>query len=365
MAIPEIYQDKKLAATASNLLAEGYTDTQVLQFLSKVICPNGTDYLPSISDHYAFLDNIIIAAKKTYQRTPKGLILRYIEEFFGVTTGDFSVTNVRQYVTESVNKNNGDYRDYRDKPIIKDPAIRKALQRFKEAGIIKKVGSRDGIYRLVNTASDEIDIFSDNSKALNIKWPFRLQDLVHTYPKSLIVIAGEPNAGKSAFLLNTAIKNCQEFDVTYFSSEMGAIELRKRIEKFNVSLDLWKMIKFRERASEFADVIEPDGFNIIDFLEVHDEFYKVGGLMKEIFDKLNTGVAVVAIQKNKGRDSGLGAERGMEKPRLYLSMQPGTIKIIKGKNWVSDITNPNGMAHNFKLVAGCKFHLEGTWHKVE
>ena len=32
------------------------------------------------------------------------------------------------------------------------------------------------------------------------------------------------------------------------------------------------------------------------------EFYKVGALIKDIFDKLTTGLAVIAIQKNKGRD---------------------------------------------------------------
>ncbi len=85
-------------------------------------------------------------------------------------------------------------------------------------------------------------------------------------------------------------------EVHYFSSEMGALELKDRFSKFDRPLNSWK-VKFKERASNFADVIKPDAINIIDFLEVHDEFYKIGGLIKDIYDKLTTGIAVIAIRK--------------------------------------------------------------------
>jgi hypothetical protein len=105
--------------------------------------------------------------------------------------------------------------------------------------------------------------------------------------------------------------------------------------------------------------------NIIDFLEIHDEFYKVGALIKDIFDKLSTGLAVIAIQKNRGRDEGLGGQRSLEKPRLYMAMEPGKLKIVKAKNWLNSTMNPNGMCMEFKLAKGCYFKGTGTWKREE
>lgn len=58
---------------------------------------------------------------------------------------------------------------------------------------------------------------------------------------------------------------------------------------------------FVERSSNFADAIDPDGINIIDFpFEVHDNFYAIGAEIKKIFDALKGGVVFIAIQKRTG-----------------------------------------------------------------
>jgi hypothetical protein len=174
--------------------------------------------------------------------------------------------------------------------------------------------------------------------------------------------AGESNSGKTALALNFARLQQDRFDVHYFSSEMGKTELRERLLKFPYPLESWK-VHFWERSSNFADVIRPDGINIIDFLEIHDEFYKVGLYIKDIFDKLKTGIAFILIQKNKNTDFGLGGMRSLEKARLYLAMEPGRLKIVKAKNWASQ-KNPNGLSISFKLVGGCDFHNSTPWEKT-
>jgi len=153
----------------------------------------------------------------------------------------------------------------------------------------------------------------------------------------------------------------EKHEVVYFSSEMGELELQDRLKQFEGPLKSWK-VSFKERSSNFADVIRPDAINIIDYLEVHDEFYKVGLYIKEISDKLVNGIAIIAIQKNKGNEYGLGGGRGLEKARLYLSMEPGKIKIVKAKNWANSAKNPNGMECEFKLSSGWKFS-HGVWRK--
>ena len=159
------------------------------------------------------------------------------------------------------------------------------------------------------------------------------------------------------------MKNMGKHKINYFSSEMGPMELRDRLNKFETNLKHWKEhVNFRERSSNFADVIKPNDINIIDFLEITDEFYKIGGMIKEIYDKLKKGIVIIALQKNPKTDFGLGGMRSVEKARLYLSIDSGEIKIVKGKNWAS-LTNPNGLGRSFKLVHGAKFVPTTEWER--
>lgn len=245
----------------------------------------------------------------------------------------------------------------------------KILERMMKEGLLDRVGSRRGHYRLVDRECERIDFLSASENSYPVLWPFGLEKMVETMPGNIVVVAGEPNAGKTAFLLNLARLNMNIHETHYFSSEMGATELKKRLRLFkDIPLEQWRQVHFKERARDFADVIEPDALNIVDFLEVHEDFYKVSGMFKAIHDKLKNGVAVIALQKNKGIDVGLGGARGLEKPRLYLAMRAeppgGVLKIVKAKNWAA-AENPNGMEIHFRLVSGCSFRTDGGWKKSD
>lgn len=236
------------------------------------------------------------------------------------------------------------------------------MHRLCKEGVLEKVGR--GTFKKVEQDCADIDIWSADVSPFPIRYPLGLHEFVNTYPKNIIVVAGEPDAGKTAFLLNFARLNMHRHEVVYFSSEMGHIELRTRLEKFNLpnGLEDWKAVTWKERASDFAPMIRPNAVNIIDFLEIHENFFEVGKLIKQIFDKLSNGIAVIALQKPKGRDEGLGGQRGLEKPRLYLSMSPGLLKITKAKNWKHENINPNGMMRKWRLGGGCHFKVEGDWY---
>jgi hypothetical protein len=244
-------------------------------------------------------------------------------------------------------------------------AVQKAIERLTREKLIARYGDKKGNYRILEVDCDVIDWMSATGKTLDVKWPLGIDQFVETMPGNIIVVAGEPNSGKTAWLLNVVQMNMDKFEVNYYSSEMGPNELKKRIEKFHpdVMTHEWKFTAY-ERSTNFADVIKPgEGIiNIIDFMEIHDDFWKVGGLMKDIHDKLNGAIAVIAIQKNKGNDFGIGGTRGLEKPRLYLTMAPNMAKIIKAKNWKT-MENPNGLVIEYSLARGCKFYPNGPWHK--
>jgi hypothetical protein len=173
------------------------------------------------------------------------------------------------------------------------------------------------------------------------------------------MVAGVWNAGKSAFLLDFIRLNLGKHKIDMFNSESGEDEISERIHLIeDVDLEEWQMkLKVWERSHNFAAALKPDGINIIDFLELHDDYFRIGRYILDIHEKLNDGIAIVALQKNPGNDYGLGGSRGLEKPRLYVSIDPGQLKIVKAKNWKT-ADNPNGWVAKFRLVAGNKFIID-------
>lgn len=237
-------------------------------------------------------------------------------------------------------------------------AVRVALLRSHKDGILEKHSNKSGTYRKIDTQTEEIDFINADLNELDIILPFNLDRYVNIYPKNIIVVAGSPDSGKTAFLLNLARLNLHKHKIHYFSSEMAEQELKLRLSKFeDVTLKDFLKVKWIERASNFSDVIRSDDINIIDYLEVHEDFWKIGGYIRDIYDKLKKGIAVIALQKDRGKEFGLGATRGLEKARLYITMNPGELKIVKAKNWRDPAINPNSMKLNYKLFQGCKFSI--------
>jgi len=235
------------------------------------------------------------------------------------------------------------------------------LSRMAEEGIIEKVLGQNAVYRKKDEKLEEIDFRNVKGDYIDLKWPFAIEDLILTMPKNVAVIAGESNAGKTAFMLNLVRMNMDKFPIHYFSSEMGDIEFNTRLKKFGIPMSSWNFHAY-ERAEGFHDVIVPDALNIVDFLEIYDEFYKVGWFIKKIYDALTTGVAVIALQKNPKTDLGLGGMRGIEKARLYLAMEANRVKVVKAKNWKTDM-NPNGLIKMYKLVNGCDIRDCTNWER--
>ena len=288
------------------------------------------------------LDQALARTELIFKADPARNLSEELGEWVSVTAGYFSVTDCDRElhcVTSQAKTNR-----------------RVILHRLVEAKVIERHPKKNGIYRRVENESPLIEWeTADISATVPLKWPFELENYALIYPKNIAVIAGSPNAGKTAFLLNLIKLNMDRYKVHYYSSEMGPEELKLRLSKFgNIT---WKF-NARERSTNFADVIYPDDINIIDYIEITGgEFFMIAEELRAIFDKLNKGVAVIALQKKKGAELGRGAEFSLEKPRLYLSMDSGTLKIIKAKNWAVEGENPNGVEFKFRLVKGAEFIL--------
>jgi len=236
------------------------------------------------------------------------------------------------------------------------------LRRLCEEGIIEKHGAKSGQYRLLNTDINKIDFLNASDENVLLLWPFEIEKYALLYPGNICIVAGTSNAGKTALLLNFVNMNMDKFKIRYQSSEMGESELKRRLSFFSTPLQEFKKVEWIDRAKDWWDLVEPEAINIIDYMEIHEEHYKISGWIKKIFDKLTTGIAILALQKPAGRQLGVGGSSTLDKSRLYLSVDFDKITMVKAKNWATNI-NPNGLSISYELHQGIHFTSDSTWKR--
>ena len=191
--------------------------------------------------------------------------------------------------------------------------------------LIKRDKSVAGKYHIINAGIDFIDVNAAPEESFNIILPFNLHQSVLIPPKAIIVLAGSTNAGKTAFILNTLRLNLkQKYNKMYLMSEMGSGEYVSRLKRFNEPLSAWESIKAASKSYDFDGAVQhhnPNGLTCIDYLEeIEGEYFKISSNIRSIYDALDEGVAVVAIQKRSDQKVARGGEGTMEKSRLYLTL---------------------------------------------
>lgn len=244
-----------------------------------------------------------------------------------------------------------------------------ALFRLRDAGVIAKYGKRSGEYRLVEAEPEPMDFINASTAEYPIHLPLGLSGLCKLHKKSIVMIAGATNAGKSALVFNIIRDNMATHDVRLMTSEMSSGELKERLESYGDPIDTWNFSAY-SRAYDFTDLIKPDALNLIDYMEINESFSEIGNWITEIHNKLNDGVCVIAIQKNKNtkentHDYGRGGSFSAEKAKLYLSLDWGQLKIVKAKSWRHRDINPNGLMRDLKIVEGIKLLPQGNWYESD
>lgn len=239
---------------------------------------------------------------------------------------------------------------------------------------IRKDKRVTGKYHILRDDINFIDLNNTETSHFPISLPLGLDGMVNIPTKSIIVIAGTSNAGKTALAMEFLKNNIQQqYPLFYLMSEMGPSEYKNRVEKTHPDIKTWNQrVAAADICTGFDGVImhhNQDGFTVVDFLEdVGGEYYKIASDIRGIYDALSEGVALICLQKKTASDYGRGGEATTEKARLYLTIdvlhhQPrctiSAIKIIKAKDYNGD--NPNGKEIHVKITAGAKIEAISGW----
>lgn len=299
------------------------------------------------------------------------------EKAFSVVWG--SKTNVAEEVKEWVRTTEGSFQTrqcYQDLSIVTKREKKTAymvMLRMVEEGYLEREGKQTGTFRKVETETEEMQFIEHEIFEYPIKLPFGLNDICSLYAKNICVIAGSKSSGKSAFCLNLAFANQHKHEVVYLNSEAGDEEWTTRLRKMGVNSKADLKFKAYPCHTNFHDKM--NGSNkiyIVDFLEVHDNFFEVAKPIRLIHEKIQDGICFIALQKKGSERLGRGADFSMEKARLYLTLDYlesesdpcSRLTIVDAK--ASKIAQgAKGLSKRIKIIDGSRMEaLDRDWRRL-
>ena len=279
-------------------------------------------------------------------------ITEEVREFVLTTSGHFLTTDVHnglQVTTRNEKK-----------------AIQMALTRMVSDGTIEKYGEKNGCFRKVDRETRRTKFIAEEVPEFPVKLPLNMNELCKLYAKNIVVIAGTKSAGKTALMLKIAMDNQLRMPVVYLNSEMGDEEYSQRLKLMGVERQDQIHFDTIECHKNFHDSVTGEKkIFIIDFMEIHDNFYEIAKQIRLIHEKLQDGIAIIAVQKKKDAYLGRGAEFSMEKARLYLNLDYDDQKRAT-KITIVDAKSPKrpGVRGGFmyaKIISGCHFSTQEAW----
>ncbi len=242
------------------------------------------------------------------------------------------------------------------------------LLRLRKEGIIERAGQKDGCYRRIDNTIEFMDFANaDVNNVVDIRLPLNIHLKTKFFPKAAIVIAGVSGMGKTLFSFNTIAENFGKLPIFYFNSEMGPEALKMKLSYFPIPISEWeKHMKVVDQwdFNNIADKVQPDGFNVIDYLEPEgDKPYNIHGVISAIIKRLDKGTALICIQKKPGATMGTGGIYSIKAATLAVSLEWGKLEIIKNRFREAD-TTPSLNKINFEVHQGHKFvPQKGGWYQ--
>lgn len=208
---------------------------------------------------------------------------------------------------------------------------------------------------------------------LDLRWPYGHDDdsrfgfdgHAQISPGDIVVIAGVTNTGKSAFSLDFLWQNMDEYPCTLMVNEYSPSKFKRRVSRMAWAKPLRQdgtpKFELIERHDSWQDIIRPDNVNIIDWINLSDNFYQIGKIIEGIQAKLRNGICLICLQKDPNKPLGMGGGFSEHLASLYLILDFERLTVKKCKEWNGH--DPNNETYGFSIVEyGTQFH---NIHKVK
>ena len=219
----------------------------------------------------------------------------------------------------------------------------------------------------------------DQEEALPIVWPYGADDNssfefdqnIEVMKGDLIVIAGVSNMGKTCFALNFLVNNLSILDGharlmgNEYKPVRFAFRIKRMAEAYNAQIwnsDKQPRFDLLPVTQNHADYIVRDKLNIVDWINIRGEFYAIGGTLEDIQAEVGNGLALIVLQKSRGKSMGMGGDFGAFTPSVYMTIDPlgkgaARLNVLKVKSTPPEGMRPEGKMYGFSIVdRGSKFH---------
>jgi hypothetical protein len=238
------------------------------------------------------------------------LIEEHVREWVSLAHGEFKLNDMLREL------------NYVDSHPIEEAKY--VIKRLLFSEEIKEVKNKNGHYKKTNIRLKKMRKVKDRKPDIDLWWPLNLHEKTVVIRGALIIIAGVSNAGKSAFLLNFTEKNMHKHKIRYVSSEWSNEERDIQLEDYGANIDEWdSKVDFyakKDVSASFDNYIDPENITIIDYYESYENYGAIAGDLRDISDKLTTGIAIVAMQKKAGHAHAYGGEGTVNRSQLYINI---------------------------------------------
>jgi hypothetical protein len=217
---------------------------------------------------------------------------------------DFNIDPGQFFTAEEVCKGLGAYGREQKKAVYRD------LSRLVQKGEIKKDKYKHGGFRRVldlhgYDLGGEIGAIN----LFNLELPLDLHNLVSIEPNQLVAISGRYDAGKSAFLFHAMALNYKFRKIIHFSSpEWHLNAIKKRLDELGIPRPHSNVMCYPMQEG-YEDLIPPEPcITLVDYIRTNDSPYEIDRQFHRIFQNLQGGVCIAAIQKHPGIDRPTGGQ---------------------------------------------------------
>jgi hypothetical protein len=305
-----------------------------------------------MEDNKDYADSLIDMAE-TQEELDTAYLTKGVRGFVFMAQGEFRLDEILKHLN------------------VKHPAdiitVKIALQDLGFEGKIKPK-NKNGVYLKTNINLEKMKRVENRTPDIDLWLPFNLHDKAVVIRGALIIVAGVSNSGKSAFLLNFTEKNKDKHKIRYVSSEWSNEERDIQLEDFGADIDEWdKKVDFyakKDVSSSFDNYIDPENITIIDYFESYEDYGAIAGALRDISDKLTTGIAIVAMQKKAGHNHAYGGEGTVNRSQLYINIDFNELDPRKRIATIRKLKKARDRKYSIEHLS-CEFEYDGKGRIVE